>query len=39
MLTLIISKSLQPKYRSRYLPSQYIEKKHFASFDGGRPFS
>ena len=25
--------------RSRYLPSQYIEKKHFARFDGYRPYS
>ena len=25
--------------RSRYLPSQYIEKKHFARFDGCRPYS
>ena len=24
--------------RSRYLPSQYIEKKHFARFDGCRPY-
>ena len=23
----------------RYLPSQYIEKKHFARFDGCRPYS
>ena len=23
-----LCQSLQPKYRSRYLPSQYIEKKH-----------
>ena len=38
-LTLIMSKSLQPKYRSRYLPSLYIEKKHFARFDGCRPYS
>ena len=25
--------------RSRYLPSQYIEKNHFARFDGYRPYS
>ena len=25
--------------RSRYLPSQYIEKKHFARFDGCRLYS
>ena len=25
--------------RSRYLLSQYIEKKHFARFDGCRPYS
>ena len=25
--------------RSRYLPSQYIKKKHFARFDGCRPYS
>ena len=25
--------------RSRYLPSQYIEKEHFARFDGCRPYS
>ena len=25
--------------RSRNLPSQYIEKKHFARFDGCRPYS
>ena len=25
--------------RLRYLPSQYIEKKHFARFDGCRPYS
>ena len=25
--------------RSRYLPSQYGEKKHFARFDGCRPYS
>ena len=37
--TQIMSKSLQPKYRSRYLLSQYIEKKLFARFDGCRPYS
>ena len=25
--------------RSRYLPSQYIEEKHFARFDGCRSYS
>ena len=26
-------------YRSRYLPSQYIKKKHYARFGGCRPYS
>ena len=40
----IVSKSMECKIqvkvtRSRYLPSQYIEKKHFARFDGCRPYT